>query len=60
MRFFSLISLLVVVGLIVWMSTKSIDQSETVDGTSERNILTPIDEAEHAKYLIESRNQAVE
>ncbi len=67
MRVFSLLSILIVVGFIVWFSVQSLtrmESSPTVqDGGSTESlesgggILAPIEEAKNAKDLIESRSR---
>lgn len=65
---FSLVSLLVVVGLIAWFSMESLQLSPKQDESLERNgagdviepgggFLAPIDKAEDARNLIESRSR---
>ena len=65
---FSLVSVLIVVGLIVWFSTESLHVSSEQHESSQRNgtgdviepggsILAPIDKAEDARNLIESRSR---
>lgn len=67
MRVFSLLSILIVVGFIVWFSVQSLNRtqsSQTVeDGDSTNSeesrggILAPIEEAKNTKDQIESRSR---
>jgi hypothetical protein len=65
---FSLVSVLIVVGLIAWFSIESLQVSSEQKESSETNgtgdviepgesILAPIDKAENARNLIESRSR---
>ncbi len=59
MRFFSIISLLIVVGVAVWWSIQSFSRDVQLIAPSQdtqgRDIIAPIDQAKNAKELIESR-----
>lgn len=67
MRVFSLISILIAVGFIVWFSVQSLNRMQSnptvQDGgslgseESGGGILAPIEEAKNAKDLIESRSR---
>jgi uncharacterized membrane protein YqiK len=65
---FSLVSVLIVVGLIAWFSIESLQVSSEQNESLQRNgtgdviepggsILIPIDQAEDARNLIESRSR---
>lgn len=59
MKFFSITSLLIVVGVAVWMSIQSFSRDVELVAPSQdmegRDIIAPIDQAKQAKELIESR-----
>ena len=60
---FSVISLLIVIGIAIWWSMQSFsDDMGLITPAEERNgvqVETPIDQAENAKQLIESRKVQV-
>lgn len=55
MRFFSIISLLIVVGYAVWWSLQTFQHDIGIQADQGRDITAPIDQAKQAKQLIESR-----
>lgn len=67
MRVFSLLSILIVMGFIVWFSVQSLNRTQsnqTVEDSGSTNleesrggILAPIEEAKNAKDQIESRSR---
>ncbi len=65
--FFSLISLLLVIGLFAWWSVQEFSHSYSIEQTESdihttgdsKNILTPIDDARNVKELIESRDASM-
>lgn len=65
--FFSLISLLIVIGLFAWWSVQEFSHSYSTKQTdvstestqADTNILTPIDDAKRVKELIETRDATV-